>query len=107
MYKLLITDYNNLMATKKQVDKYVDELRDWMAKRVKAIRLQKNLLQKDAAALAGMPPSRLAEIENATYHLSGPTFARLLVAYEMHPVDFFTGAPRPPQTKRKKENEED
>lgn len=102
--KTQITEYHNLMAKKKsQVQQYTESMREWMAKRAKTIRIERDLLQKDVATQAGMPPSRLAEVEAGKFHLAGSTFSKLLIVYQLHPSEFFAGAPRPPKPKKKKE----
>lgn len=93
------------MATKKQAENYEDTLRHFIGKRLRSLRVERNLTQSDIAGLSGLPQPRIATAESGKYHMKTGTLARIIAALDMHPSDFFDTAPRPSKSKPKPKKE--
>lgn len=103
MDEIYTSGYDIDMPTKKQSENYEDVLRQFIAKRLRALRVGRNLTQLDIAELSGLPQPRIATAESGKYHMKTGTLARIIAALDMHPSEFFAGAPRPSKPKPKKE----
>lgn len=91
------------MGTKSGKYQYANDLNLWIGKRLRAIRLERNLTQVEVALLADMHQGRITTAELGEFQIQSGTLARLLQALQTHPADFFKGAPHPPKKWKKLE----
>ena len=88
----------------KQADAYEAELKLWIGERIKALRHEYNLSQTQLADRAGLAQTRIAEAEDGKWGHTTKSLAKLLVALDITPSHFFTGAPHPSLKRRTKTN---
>jgi DNA-binding XRE family transcriptional regulator len=74
---------------------YDKRMSAWLAYRVRQLRLERRLSQRDLAALTGLAQPRISEIERGIGGRTLSVLALIWAALDVSPRTFFTGAPKP------------
>jgi transcriptional regulator with XRE-family HTH domain len=78
-----------------QQTQYAQNLKDWIPERIKTLRKEYGWTQAEMAGKAGLPQTRITDAEAGNWGHTIASLAKLLVALDISPSHFFTGAPRP------------